>query len=383
MAAKGKKIFISYRREDAADVAGRIRDWLVQTRRITREDIFMDVSTILPGADFMKVITDTIRQCRAVIVVISPSWLKQVNSPDTSYVRAEAEIALDQLVTVIPVLVGGTKLPDDEQLPEKLRVLKRLNAQPLRHETFDYDMGRVSGALGLGGGIRIGWVAAIAALLVALSVGVLTQVPASNANPLWRALHSSNTVAPTATISPTPMPLTASQILARSRDALYKDMSGTISELTAGGTIRGTLVLTLNPARSEQVIGHYNLAGTIVSYEDLITAGSTSYTHTIDYKTTPPTDLGWSKGLTDPRPLTEQWLDEFTSSTTVIGTETVNGVSTYHLRAQLSDTLAADVWIRTDNFYLVQLTHTGGVLVGYLVSMTAWDTGLTITVPSV
>src|SRR5215469_11834364 len=95
MPGQAKKIFISYRREDAADVAGRIRDWLVQTRRIARDDIFMDVTAILPGADFMKVITDTLRQCRAVIVVISPSWLKQVNSPDTSYVRAEAEIALD------------------------------------------------------------------------------------------------------------------------------------------------------------------------------------------------------------------------------------------------------------------------------------------------
>ena len=49
MAAKGNKVFLSYRREDAGDVAGRIRDWLVQTRRIAREDIFMDVTAILPG----------------------------------------------------------------------------------------------------------------------------------------------------------------------------------------------------------------------------------------------------------------------------------------------------------------------------------------------
>jgi hypothetical protein len=34
MATKGKKSFISYWREDAADAAGRICDWLVQTRHV-------------------------------------------------------------------------------------------------------------------------------------------------------------------------------------------------------------------------------------------------------------------------------------------------------------------------------------------------------------
>src|SRR5215813_13997844 len=147
MAAKGKKVFLSYRREDAGDIARLIRESLVQTGRIAREDIFMDVTAILPGANFMQVIGDTISQCRAVIVVISPSWLAQITAPDTSYGRAETEIALDKGIPVIPVLVGGAKLPTAAQLPAKLRVLTRLNVQPLRHETFDYDMGLVRKAL--------------------------------------------------------------------------------------------------------------------------------------------------------------------------------------------------------------------------------------------
>jgi len=204
MATKGKKVFISYRREDAADAAGRIRDWLVQTRRIAREDIFMDVTAILPGANFMQVIGDTIGQCRAVIVAISPAWLNQINSPDTSYVRAEAEIALDRGIPVIPVLVGGAKLPSEEQLPEKLRVLTRLNVQPLRHETFDYDMGLVRKALRLGNSPHMGWVAAISAmLLVALSLGLLSQVPEDPSNPVWAAFHPAT---PTATAIPTDTP---------------------------------------------------------------------------------------------------------------------------------------------------------------------------------
>src|SRR5262249_39619650 len=117
MAVKGNKVFRSSRREDAADVAGRIREWLVHTRRIAREEIFMDVPAILPGANFMQVIGDTLGQCRAVLVVISPSWLAQITAPDTSYGRAEAEIALDKGIPVIPVLVGGAKLPTAAQLP--------------------------------------------------------------------------------------------------------------------------------------------------------------------------------------------------------------------------------------------------------------------------
>jgi hypothetical protein len=72
MAGKSGKIFISYRREDAADVAGRIRDWLVQAQHVARDDVFMDVTTLLPGTDFIQAIEQTISKCRAMIVIISP-----------------------------------------------------------------------------------------------------------------------------------------------------------------------------------------------------------------------------------------------------------------------------------------------------------------------
>jgi len=148
MAATSNKIFISYRREDAVDIAGRIRDWLIRVQRIPTDDVFMDVTAILPGADFVQQIADTIGQCRAMIVVISPSWLAQVNAPDTSYVRVEAETALSLNVPVIPVLVGGAQMPSAEQLPEGLRSLMRRNVRAVRSTDFDYDMEWVGRALG-------------------------------------------------------------------------------------------------------------------------------------------------------------------------------------------------------------------------------------------
>jgi hypothetical protein len=188
MAVKGNKVFISYWREDGADAAGRIRDSLVQSRRVTRDDICMDVTTSLPSADFMQAIETAISQCTAMIVVISPSWLTQVNSPDTSYVRLEAETALRHNISVIPVLVGGSQMPSAEQLPESLRSLTRRTARPVHAESFDADMDRVRKALGLGASLRVAWVAAIAALLLAtLGLALLSQTP--EGNPVWVVTH--------------------------------------------------------------------------------------------------------------------------------------------------------------------------------------------------
>jgi hypothetical protein len=172
MASTGSKIFISYRREDGGDAAGRIRDWLVMHLRISRADIFMDVATISPGDDFMMVIERAIGQCRAMIVLISPSWVAQINTSGESFVRSEVETALEKGVPVIPLLVGGAQLPDAEQLPEKLRALKRLNAQPVRHESFDYDMGLVGRKLRRGKGASARTIG-LAAVSIVLVVGLI------------------------------------------------------------------------------------------------------------------------------------------------------------------------------------------------------------------
>jgi TIR domain len=141
------KVFISYRREDAADIAGRIHDWLI--RRIPEDDVFMDVTHIPFGALFMQVIEQTISQCRAMIVVISPTWLSAVNDP-TSYVRAEAELGLRRNILVIPVLVGGAQLPPAAQLPEGVRALTQRNVGEVRAgRDFEPDIAAVGRSLGI------------------------------------------------------------------------------------------------------------------------------------------------------------------------------------------------------------------------------------------
>ena len=105
-------IFISYRREDSAGFAGRIYDRLAS--RLNRERVFFDVDGIPLGADFVRVLSDQVAGCDALVAIIGKDWSSSKNDknqrrledPD-DYVRIEIETALQRDIPVIPVLVGG------------------------------------------------------------------------------------------------------------------------------------------------------------------------------------------------------------------------------------------------------------------------------------
>lgn len=92
-------IFISYRRDDSRHAAGRLYQHLVQKFR--GERLFMDVDSMEPGVDFVKVLTKTVADCDALIAVIGPGWLdardetgaRRLDNPD-DFVRLEIEAAL-------------------------------------------------------------------------------------------------------------------------------------------------------------------------------------------------------------------------------------------------------------------------------------------------
>ena len=54
MADASRAVFLSYRREETRHIAGRLADRL--TDRLGPEQVFMDVDTVEPGADFAAVI---------------------------------------------------------------------------------------------------------------------------------------------------------------------------------------------------------------------------------------------------------------------------------------------------------------------------------------
>ena len=145
-------IFISYRRQDEPNFAGRLYDRLAG--HFGRDTVFMDVDTIDLGLDFAEVIDQSLAGCRVMIVVIGKRWLTVVDeegeprlhNPD-DYVRLEVERALQSEIRVIPVLVEGAASPKAAQLPAALGSLARRNAIAMSHESFTSDSGRLIATL--------------------------------------------------------------------------------------------------------------------------------------------------------------------------------------------------------------------------------------------
>ena len=59
--APGFRVFLNYRRDDAAGHAGRLYDSLIE--RFGQEHVFMDVDAIHPGADYGEVINKAVGSC--------------------------------------------------------------------------------------------------------------------------------------------------------------------------------------------------------------------------------------------------------------------------------------------------------------------------------
>ena len=105
------KVFLSYRRADSAQIAGRIFDQLVVA--YGRENVFKDVDSIALGSDFRTAIEEALSQCHVLIVLIGRHWLEATNEvgrrldDPTDLVRLEVEGAFAKQLHVIPLLVDG------------------------------------------------------------------------------------------------------------------------------------------------------------------------------------------------------------------------------------------------------------------------------------
>jgi hypothetical protein len=141
-----KKVFISYRREDAQDAAGRICDRLA--REFGQHSVFMDVDNIPFGVDFREHLHTSVMQCDILLAVIGKTWLdsktadglRRLDNPD-DFVRFEIELALKQPCTlVIPLMLHGTPVPSADKLPGSLKELAYRAAVDIRHTHFQRDL---------------------------------------------------------------------------------------------------------------------------------------------------------------------------------------------------------------------------------------------------
>ncbi|MFI6766936.1 toll/interleukin-1 receptor domain-containing protein [Streptomyces sp. NPDC050355] len=151
MSREEKKIFISYRRDDTAPYAGWLQDRLAQHYGASK--IFMDVAYLQPGADFPRIIAQAISSCDVLIALIGPAWVGSTSNGKTriqeadDWVRLEIESALDQGITVIPLLVDGALLPSPEKLPPDLVRIRAKNCFNLSYGTFSEDVRKLISAI--------------------------------------------------------------------------------------------------------------------------------------------------------------------------------------------------------------------------------------------
>jgi hypothetical protein len=136
------KIFLSYRRDDAAGFALALFGRLEQS--FPAGSLFMDVEGgIGAGQDFFRVIEEQVKACDVMLALIGPDWLtvsdeagrRRLENPE-DFVRIEVESALKFGKRGIPVLVQKTEMPRAEALPEPLKALARRNAVGLTQERF-------------------------------------------------------------------------------------------------------------------------------------------------------------------------------------------------------------------------------------------------------
>ncbi|MBL9151871.1 MAG: TIR domain-containing protein [Verrucomicrobiales bacterium] len=167
-------IFISYRRDDSRNEAGRIRDGL--KHRFKMRNVFMDVEDIQGGEPWRIKLEEKIREGGVFLAIIGDQWLgtlqKRAGSEDL--VRQEIEIALDAGISIIPVLVGSVPVPNPQDLPPSINRLPDFNAMAVRSGSdFSTDMEKLARAIMTKRRLKTPRIVAIGALSLIAGLGLV------------------------------------------------------------------------------------------------------------------------------------------------------------------------------------------------------------------
>ena len=138
-------IFISYRRQDSTVHARAVYERL--RAEFGLDGVFMDLEGVEIGEDFVDLLNRQLAHCQVMLVLIGPLWLNATDARGrrrldqaSDFVRLEVSTALARSgVRVVPLLMEGTDLPGEDELPEDLRPLLRRQALSFRFAQFDAD----------------------------------------------------------------------------------------------------------------------------------------------------------------------------------------------------------------------------------------------------
>ena len=179
-----ESIFVNYRRQSDSGMAGRIYDSL--SLSLPGASIFMDVDKLNPGDDFEAALERSLAGCKVLLAIMGPQWAtvvdqngqRRLDDPN-DFVRKEISAALGKGVRVIPVLIGGTQMPEARSLPDDLKTLVKRQAIEIRHEHFKADAEALAKAIAAttpsarGSRRRTAAIAAAVALVIVATAGLV------------------------------------------------------------------------------------------------------------------------------------------------------------------------------------------------------------------
>lgn len=148
-----RDIFVSYRRDDSAEVVDRI---YVELEAAYPGRVFRDINQMEGGLDFEDQVNRQLQHCQAALVVIGPAWLTGRDSDgnlrlhdEGDYVRIEIESVLErEALRVFPLLVKGAILPRHDAVPPTLQPLLRRHGYSIRRDPdFKTDIAQLIVAL--------------------------------------------------------------------------------------------------------------------------------------------------------------------------------------------------------------------------------------------
>lgn len=145
-------IFISYRRGDTKPEARQLETDL---EKYFPGRVFRDMHDIDDGADYRDVITEKVRECGALLVLIGKQWLtlegkdgkRRLDDPGDLVVAEIAGALQRSNVRVVPVLLQEAEMPSEDNLPESLKPLAYKNARKIDEDHWDEDVARLAAQL--------------------------------------------------------------------------------------------------------------------------------------------------------------------------------------------------------------------------------------------
>ncbi len=186
------RIFVNYRRDDSASHALNVAQYLEAT--FGKRNVFLDIDRMRAGQSFPTVLKERLSASKVMLAIIGPSWLelkgedgqRRLDDP-SDWVRLEIATALSNGMTVIPVLVGGARLPRKVELPPDLQALTDQHAVTVTTNGFRNEMAglardirAIPGPLPwglIGGGAAAALVVVLGGWTAAYQLGVPVWVP--------------------------------------------------------------------------------------------------------------------------------------------------------------------------------------------------------------